>query len=228
MIIKTRILQVFPDEFHLRTLQPFLSATAQLHPKVNVKQIIIALIDRLAAYATREADGEVSIDKRREEEDTVRRAALAKKRGEVPGSVPVAVEKEEIQSEQGKEEEEEEGKEEEEKEEEEEEEEGVAVEKKEEKEDETTKNDYDEEASEPLGNAAAEAETKANEEENKKEEEKEEEKPTEKEVEEEKEHDSIKRVRGIPEDVELFQVFWTQIVELVKVRTGKDKRWEKG
>ena len=194
---------------------------------MNVKQIIIALIDRLAAYATREADDEVSFDKRREQEDAVRRAVLAKKRGEVPESAPVAEEKEDIQPDQGKEEED--GKEEEEEEEEEEEqkgeEEGTEVEKEEEeKEDETTKNDYDEEASEPLGNAAAEAETKANEEENKKEEEKEEEKPTEKEVEEEKEHDSIKRVRGIPEDVELFQVFWTQIVELVKVRRGKDKR----
>ncbi|KAF9165909.1 Vacuolar protein sorting-associated protein 35 [Actinomortierella ambigua] len=50
------IIQVFTDDFHLRTLGPFLSATAQLHPKVNVKQIVIALIDRLAAHAAREAD----------------------------------------------------------------------------------------------------------------------------------------------------------------------------
>lgn len=45
------IIQVFTDEFHLHTLGPFLSATAQLHPRVNIKQIVIALIDRLAAYA---------------------------------------------------------------------------------------------------------------------------------------------------------------------------------
>lgn len=40
----------------MRTLGPLLSATAQLHPKVNVKQIVIALVDRLAAHAAREAD----------------------------------------------------------------------------------------------------------------------------------------------------------------------------
>ena len=40
------------DEFHLRlhTLGSFFSATAQLHPKVNIKKIDIALIDRLASY----------------------------------------------------------------------------------------------------------------------------------------------------------------------------------
>ena len=39
--------QVFPDEFHLQTLSAFLRACAELHPHVNVKNIIIALIDRL-------------------------------------------------------------------------------------------------------------------------------------------------------------------------------------
>ncbi|KAL1921380.1 uncharacterized protein VTP21DRAFT_11096 [Calcarisporiella thermophila] len=52
------IIQVFHDDLHLRTLAPLLSAVAQLHPKVNIRQIITALIDRLAAYATREADSE--------------------------------------------------------------------------------------------------------------------------------------------------------------------------
>lgn len=50
--------QVFTPEFHLHTLRPFLSATAQLHHKVNIKQIVISLIDRLAAYAAREAESE--------------------------------------------------------------------------------------------------------------------------------------------------------------------------
>ena len=45
------IIQVFPDEMHLQTLTPFLDACGQLEPKVNVKNIIIALIDRLAAFA---------------------------------------------------------------------------------------------------------------------------------------------------------------------------------
>lgn len=47
------IIQVFPDEFHLATLDPFLKSCAQLQPGVNVKNIIISLIDRLAAYHQR-------------------------------------------------------------------------------------------------------------------------------------------------------------------------------
>eukprot|EP00128_Syssomonas_multiformis_P008875 Colp12_sorted_trinity150504_noHs@14655 len=55
------IIQVFPDDFHLNTLNKFLDACAQLHPAVNVKNIIIALIDRLANYAARE-DGGIPAD----------------------------------------------------------------------------------------------------------------------------------------------------------------------
>lgn len=47
------IIQVFPDESHLLTLDPFLKSCAQLEPGVNVKNIIISLIDRLAAYNQR-------------------------------------------------------------------------------------------------------------------------------------------------------------------------------
>ena len=46
--------KVFPDEFHLACLASFLEACAELQPSVNVKNIITALIDRLAAFATRE------------------------------------------------------------------------------------------------------------------------------------------------------------------------------
>ena len=45
--------QVFPDEFHLQTLNQFLQACAELQETVNVKNIIIALIDRLANFAHR-------------------------------------------------------------------------------------------------------------------------------------------------------------------------------
>lgn len=41
--------KVFPDEFHLQTLNPFLRSCAELHQNVNVKNIIIALIDRYSA-----------------------------------------------------------------------------------------------------------------------------------------------------------------------------------
>jgi vacuolar protein sorting-associated protein 35 len=47
------IIQVFPDEFHLQTLNPFLKSCAQLQSGVNVKSIIISLIERLAAYHLR-------------------------------------------------------------------------------------------------------------------------------------------------------------------------------
>jgi len=48
------IIQVFPDEFHLACLTSFLEACAELQPAVNVKNIVIALIDRLAQFATRD------------------------------------------------------------------------------------------------------------------------------------------------------------------------------
>ncbi|KAJ3085078.1 Vacuolar protein sorting-associated protein 35, partial [Quaeritorhiza haematococci] len=50
------IIQVFQDDFHLRTLDTFLSATAQLQRSVNVKQIVISIIDRFASYAARARD----------------------------------------------------------------------------------------------------------------------------------------------------------------------------
>lgn len=69
------IIQVFTDEFHLHTLGPFLSATAQLHPRVNIKGIVIALIDRLAAYAAREAENEDPEETKRQEEAAAKRLA---------------------------------------------------------------------------------------------------------------------------------------------------------
>lgn len=42
------LIQVFPDEFHLATLRPFLNSCAQLMTRVNVRSITIALIDRLS------------------------------------------------------------------------------------------------------------------------------------------------------------------------------------
>ncbi|PWZ01505.1 vacuolar protein sorting-associated protein 35 [Testicularia cyperi] len=69
------VIQVFPDDFHLRTLGPFLSACAALHPKVNIKQIVIALIDRLAAYAAREAENDSPEEIKRQEEEAGRRLA---------------------------------------------------------------------------------------------------------------------------------------------------------
>jgi vacuolar protein sorting-associated protein 35 len=74
-ITEFRSTQVFTDEFHLHTLSPFLSATAQLHPKVNVKQIVISLIDRLAGFAAREAENESPDERKAQEEELSRRLA---------------------------------------------------------------------------------------------------------------------------------------------------------
>lgn len=79
------VIQVFPDDFHLRTLGPFLSACAQLHPKVNIKQIVISLIDRLAAYAAREAENDSPDEIRRQEEEASRRLADKTKEMRVSG-----------------------------------------------------------------------------------------------------------------------------------------------
>ena len=64
---------MFTDKFHLHSLGPFLSATARLHPKVNIKQIVIALIDRLTAYAAREAESEDPKETKQQEEAAARR-----------------------------------------------------------------------------------------------------------------------------------------------------------
>ena len=40
------IIQVFPDEFHLNTLEAFLTACTELTDQVDVKSILIRLMDR--------------------------------------------------------------------------------------------------------------------------------------------------------------------------------------
>lgn len=45
------VIQVFPDEFHLQTLETFLSTCGQLQEGVKVKDIIISLMQRLAHFA---------------------------------------------------------------------------------------------------------------------------------------------------------------------------------
>jgi len=50
------LIQVFPDEFHLATLDSILSTCGQLQAGVDVKTIIASLIDRLANFATRNSE----------------------------------------------------------------------------------------------------------------------------------------------------------------------------
>ena len=57
------ITQVFPDEFHLHTLDQFLGAVSRLNPHVNVKAIVIGLMDRLSEYAERENNADADKDR---------------------------------------------------------------------------------------------------------------------------------------------------------------------
>eukprot|EP01111_Echinosteliopsis_oligospora_P010949 TRINITY_DN3495_c0_g1_i3.p1 TRINITY_DN3495_c0_g1~~TRINITY_DN3495_c0_g1_i3.p1 ORF type:complete len:808 (-),score=241.77 TRINITY_DN3495_c0_g1_i3:207-2630(-) len=50
------LIQVFPDEFHLATLEQVLAACGQLLTGVDVKAIIVSLIDRLAQFAVKSPD----------------------------------------------------------------------------------------------------------------------------------------------------------------------------
>jgi len=65
------ITQVFPDEYHLHTLDQFLAAVSRLNPHVNVKSIVIGLMDRLSAYAERESQADESEDRSKLEEEAL-------------------------------------------------------------------------------------------------------------------------------------------------------------
>lgn len=67
------ITQVFPDEFHLNTLDQLLSAIARLNPHVNIKAIVIGLMDRLSSYAAREVELESPEDRKQTEDEATRR-----------------------------------------------------------------------------------------------------------------------------------------------------------
>ncbi|KAL8793005.1 MAG: hypothetical protein Q9195_004409 [Heterodermia aff. obscurata] len=67
------ITQVFPDEFHLNTLDQLLSAITRLNPHVNIKAIVIGLMDRLSSYAARESESEPNAERKKTEEEAVSR-----------------------------------------------------------------------------------------------------------------------------------------------------------
>ena len=45
------IIQVFADEYHLRTLDDFLQTVTNLHSSVNKKDILVSLMNRISRYA---------------------------------------------------------------------------------------------------------------------------------------------------------------------------------
>lgn len=158
---------MFTDEFHLHTLGPFLSATAQLQTKVNIKQIVIALIDRLATYAAREAENEDADEVKLQEEAAARRLAERVKaqraRARANGATsPVR----EYKSEAGW---------------------GEPTS--------PTSPVPTEEKRESTSDVESENLDKGK----------------------EKQGEPVRKFRGIPENVKLFEVFWEQVVELIKV-----------
>jgi vacuolar protein sorting-associated protein 35 len=47
------IIQAFPDDYHLRTLETLLSTCTHLQPGINIRAIVVSLLDRLSNYALR-------------------------------------------------------------------------------------------------------------------------------------------------------------------------------
>lgn len=86
------IIQVFPDEFHLYTLDQFLAAVSRLNPHVNVKAIVIGLMDRLSKYAERESQNESDETRGKMEEEALanllEKVKLNKERDESAPSAP--------------------------------------------------------------------------------------------------------------------------------------------
>ena len=70
-----------------------------MHPKVAIKSIVIALIDRLAAYAAREAENETPEERQKQEEEAAKRLAglVKKQRAKTNGSTGEVVETEETE-----------------------------------------------------------------------------------------------------------------------------------
>jgi len=57
------VIQVFTDEFHLKTLEKLLEACTSLHNAVDIKSIFISLMDRLSHYANEQNSEIKEVDK---------------------------------------------------------------------------------------------------------------------------------------------------------------------
>ena len=83
------ITKVFPDEYHLHTLDQMLSAISRLNPHVDMKKIVIGLMDRLSTFAQRESENSSPEEKQKaEEEATIRlmeKMQLSKEKKPQPG-----------------------------------------------------------------------------------------------------------------------------------------------
>jgi len=57
------VIQAFPDEYHLQTLEPLLETTTNLNPQVDIKNIFIHLMDKLSKYAASTDSDIIGINK---------------------------------------------------------------------------------------------------------------------------------------------------------------------
>lgn len=57
------IIQVFPDEYHLQSLESLLDTTSNLNPNVDIKSIFINLMEKLSKFAANADSDVVSINK---------------------------------------------------------------------------------------------------------------------------------------------------------------------
>uniref|UniRef100_A0A8R1E0M6 Vacuolar protein sorting-associated protein 35 n=1 Tax=Caenorhabditis japonica TaxID=281687 RepID=A0A8R1E0M6_CAEJA len=78
------VIQVFADDFHLATLNEFLAACAQLQTEVNIKILLIALVDRLALYTTSSIEGGAPTKMKLFEIFSEQATSLIKSRPEMP------------------------------------------------------------------------------------------------------------------------------------------------
>jgi vacuolar protein sorting-associated protein 35 len=76
----------------LHTLDQFLSAVARLNPHVNVKGIVVGLMDRLSSYAQREAESESPEQRKKTEEESIaqllEKMRIAKEKDAEPEAAP--------------------------------------------------------------------------------------------------------------------------------------------
>lgn len=57
------VIQVFPDEYHLQSLEPLLDTTSNLNPNVDIKSIFINLMEKLSKFAANTENDVVTINK---------------------------------------------------------------------------------------------------------------------------------------------------------------------
>jgi vacuolar protein sorting-associated protein 35 len=55
------IIQVFPDEYHLQSLESLLDTTSNLNPNVDIKSIFINLMEKLSKFAANNAESDVVV-----------------------------------------------------------------------------------------------------------------------------------------------------------------------